>query len=255
MCGACATSRETTITTSSRSRATSGASTLCWTSPQARRPRRGPAAPAARLLRALCPTADVVVAYPTHELDGMLCMHGHHIDAHVHSAEGWPMNRLAWRLTGAARPPRLTPDDHEALIGPLYELMYEMANLRCGRRAQQRFERRLDAARRLLRVHGASTADVVEAVQAVCRDLAIRPGTLVFGHTHEPLDGVATADGRHRLFNSGAWVLDRRGPQRRVGTVLRATGGELELRGLLDDCDERDLARMLDDRPRRAAAA
>ena len=38
------------------------------------------------------------------------------------------------------------------------------------------------------------------------------------------------------------------------GDVPRATGGELELRGMLDDCDKRDLARMLGDPPRRAAA-
>ncbi|MEA2194038.1 MAG: hypothetical protein QOG42_472 [Solirubrobacteraceae bacterium] len=231
-------------------------------------------APAARLLRALCPSVDVVTAYPACELDGMLFMHGHYLAAHAHASDHALIDGLAWRLTGATRPPRLAFEDYEALIAPLYELMYEIANLRCGRRAQQRFERwvhsaaavahgprhagqRLaalvhaggrDGADRPLGAHDAPTAHVLAAMQAVCRDLDIRPGPVVFGHTHVPLDGVATPDGRHRLFNSGAWVWDgrRRGrsdaaARRRPGTVLRATGGTLELRGLLDDCDDGEL--------------
>ena len=244
--------------------------------------------PATRLLRALCPTADVVTAYPACELDGMLFMHGHYIDAHARSSDRWLMDSLAWQLTGATRPPHLTIEDYEALVTPLYELMYEIANLPSGQRAQERFERWLrgvatiahaplqasqrlaalmhlsgqDGAERLLRAHDAPPGRVLEAMQAVCEDLEAGPRTIVFGHTHVALDGVCTPDGRHRLFNSGSWVWDRRGRQRsnqgwprRAGTVLRATGGTLELRGLLDDCDARDLARMLDDPGRPAAAA
>ena len=232
-------------------------------------------APATRVLRALCPTTAIVTAYPACELDGMLFTHGHYIDAHARSSDRWLMDSLAWQLTGAARPPRLTVEDYEALLAPLYEFMYEIANLPSGHRAQERFERWLhgaaaiahapqrlaalihlpghDGGERLLRAHDAPTVRVLEAMQAVCEDLALAPRTIVFGHTHVALDGLCTPDGRHRLFNSGAWVWDRgrarsnHGWPRRAGTVLRATGCELELRGLLDDCDERDLARMLDD--------
>lgn len=63
----------------------------------------------------------------------------------------------------------------------------------------------------------------------------------MFGHTHVALDGVCTPNGRHRLFNSGAWVWDRRGRvrsthcwARRTGTVLRATAGRLVLHGPRD---------------------
>ncbi len=253
------------------------------------RPATADVPPAARLLRALCPGVDVVTAYPTCELDGMLFTHGHYIDAHARSSDRWLMDGLAWQLTGAARPQRLTVEDYEALVAPLYALMYEIANLPAGPRAQRRFERWLDgaatiahaprhasqrlaalvhatghedAAERLLRAHDAPTARVLAAMQAVCDDLDLRPRTVVFGHTHVALAGVCTPDGRHRLFNSGAWVWDRRARERsnhgwplRPGTVLRATGGELELRGLLDDCDERDLARILEDRGGRVAAA
>ena len=42
------------------------------------------------------------------------------------------MDGLAWQLTGTARPERLTAEDYEALTAPLYELMYEIANLPDG---------------------------------------------------------------------------------------------------------------------------
>lgn len=244
-------------------------------------------APAARLLRALCPDVDVVTAYPACELDGMHVMHGHYIAAHVSSSDWHLMDNLAWYLTGAAvRPERLTVSDYEGLIEPLYELMYQIASLPSGRRAQRRFERWLDSAaaiarapqhasrrlaglahavtdrddaRRPLPVHDAPTARVLEAMQTVCRNLDMAPGTVVFGHTHVPLDGVVTADGRHRLFNSGSWVCSHRarggaasGGHAWPGTVLRATGDAIELRGLLADCDERELARWVAD-PRRDA--
>ena len=218
-------------------------------------------APAQRLLRALCPDVDVVTAYPLCALDGLQITHGHYVAPHLGSSDWRLMDSLAWRLTGAAtRPERLTVCDYEGLITPLYELMYEIASLPSGQRAQQRFERWLSRPSRLLARHGPSTTQVVAAMQTVCSDLELPPGSVVFGHTHVPLDGVATTDGRHRLFNSGSWVWDHRTRVRAQarrkwpGTVLRATGGELELRALLADCDERDLARMVAKRPQRSAA-
>jgi UDP-2,3-diacylglucosamine pyrophosphatase LpxH len=249
-------------------------------------------APAERLVQALCPDVEVASAYPLCRIDGMHVMHGHYIGAHTRSSNRRLMDRLAWHLTGAtAQTDRLTVADYEALIAPLYELMYEIANLPSGRQAQQRFERWIDKATaiahaprratrpivRAARVVGergearrqlgsliASAGEALDAMQVVSRNLALEPGTIVLGHTHVPLDGVSTPDGRHRAFNSGSWVWDkrvRRGPTYRAhgwpGAVLRATGDELELRSLLEDCEERDLARMLDidvGRPRRAWA-
>jgi hypothetical protein len=207
-------------------------------------------------------------------------MHGHYIAPHVKSSDWRLMDRLAWYLTGeGARRDRLTIAEYEGLIAPLYELMYEIANLPSGRRAQQRFERWLEgvaavarvprhatrpvaraaramtdrrAARQLLAAPDAPTARVLDAMQAVCRNLELEPGTVVVGHTHVPLNDLATPDRQHRVFNSGSWVWDRRmrnSPAYREqcwpGTVLRATGGDLELRRLLDDCDEPALAKML----------
>ena len=176
--------------------------------------------PARRLLLGLCPHVDVVTAYPLHELDGIYITHGHHISA----------------------PQRLTASGYEGLITPLYDLMYELASVPAGRRVG----RWLDGAAALAHVPQ-HAPDVPAAMQAVCRHLGIPPGPVAFGHTHVPLDGVMTPDGRHRLFNSGSWVWDhgaQHDRRRRPGTVLRATGGALELRELLADCDERALARM-----------
>lgn len=236
-------------------------------------------APAERLLRALCPDVDVVSSYPLCELDGLVLMHGHYVAPHLASSDWRLWDRVAWFLTGVgARPEQLTVAEYEGLIAPLYELMYEIANLPSGRRTQQRFERWLDGvaaiarapqrvsrqlawlvraaadgdARRLLAGQITPTAQVLESMQAVCRNLGVPPSTVVFGHTHVPLDGVATPDGRHRLYNSGAWVWDKRlradaayRERGWPGTVLRATGATLELRGLLADCDDGDLQQML----------
>jgi hypothetical protein len=204
---------------------------------------------AARLLRALCPTAEIRTAYPVCELDGMLFMHGHYVDPHLRSSDRRLMGGLARQLSGAGRPQRLTVEDYEALVTPLYELMYEIVNLPRRGRTRRRFERWRHFAATFGRT---PTTRVLQAMQAVCENLDIQQRTVVFGHTHVALDGVCTPDGRHRLLNSGAWVWDARGRQRtdegwprRVGTVLRATGPELELRGLLDDCDEAELAAMM----------
>jgi hypothetical protein len=108
----------------------------------------------------------------------------------------------------------------------------------------------------------APAAELLRAMQAVCHNLEIAPGTVVFGHTHQPLDGVTTPDGAYRLYNSGSWVWDRRLRETAAyrasawpGTVLRATGGDVELRGLLADCDENGLRELLgtraEPRPRR----
>ncbi|MEA2299068.1 MAG: hypothetical protein QOF77_2004 [Solirubrobacteraceae bacterium] len=236
--------------------------------------------PAERLLRALCPDVEAITAYPICELDGMRFIHGHYIAPHIESF-GWRMlDRLAWSLTGEAqRPERLSTSDYEALISPLYELMYEMANLPQGKRAQQQFERWLIGMGTVARAPGkasrqaaglahslvrhrnaeemlepldAPTAQVLGAMEAVCLNLSVTPGTVVFAHTHTPLAARGSPRGHYTFWNSGSWLWDRRirnGPTYRdsawPGTVLRATGGALELRRLLEDCDEGDLRQML----------
>lgn len=233
--------------------------------------------PAERLLKLLCPDTEIVTAYPICELDGLRLMHGHYMTPHAESF-GWRMmDRLAWSLTGfTERPQRFTVADYEALIGPLYELMYEMANLPQGRRAQQQFERWLVGIAAVARApvratrqasavaHAvlrrgsgdlldpvrAPTEQVLAAMRTVCENLDVSAGRVVFAHTHIPL--VAETVGPYEFYNSGSWLWDprmRHHPDYRrlawPGTALRATGGELELVRLLDDCTDTDLQRML----------
>ena len=246
--------------------------------------------PAERVLRALCPDAEILTNYPVTTLDGITFQHGHYIGPHVESF-GWRMlDRLSWQLTGSQRPERLSVTDYEALQAPLLELMYEMANLPQGVRAQQNFERWLLGAGAWMRAPTKATRQVSglaagvlrrgspaelrenpelhaeqarAAMTAVCANLEIAPGAVCFGHTHAPLSDVASTDdeARWRFHNSGSWAWDRRlraHPQYRAtswpGTALRVHGGEIELVELLADLTERDLAAMVPDQPERSLA-
>lgn len=241
--------------------------------------------PAERLLRALCPDVEVVTNYPVATLDGVTFQHGHYISPHVESF-GWRMlDRLSWQLTGSQRPEKLSVTDYEALQAPLLELMYAMANLPQGVRAQQNFERWLVGAGAWMRAPTKVTRQVSglaagllrrrtpsevrenpelpgeqtrAAMTAVCADLDIAPGIVCFAHTHNPLADAPSTDaaGRWRFYNSGSWMWDRRlrvHPHYRStswpGTALRICGGEIELVELLGDLDERALSAMVPDHP------
>ncbi|MFP5363150.1 MAG: metallophosphoesterase [Thermoleophilia bacterium] len=247
--------------------------------------------PAERLLRSLCPDVEVVTNYPLTTLDGVSFQHGHYIGPHVESF-GWRMlDRLSWQLTGSQRPDRLSVTDYEALQAPLLELMYEMANLPQGVRAQQNFERWLVGAGAWMRAPTKATRQVSglaagllrrdsasevrenpdlpgdqtrAAMTAVCANLDLAPGIVCFAHTHNPLADAPSTDERRRwrFYNSGSWMWDRRlreHPQYRAtswpGTALRVAGAEVELVELLGDLDERDLSAMVPAAPRAAVVA
>ena len=241
--------------------------------------------PAERVLRALCPRVNVVTNYPVATLDGVTFQHGHYISPHVESF-GWRMlDRLSWQLAGSQRPDRLSVTDYEALQAPLLELMYEMANLPQGVRAQQSFERWLVGAGAWMRaptkvtrqvsglaaglLRRGSAAELREhpdlpgeqaraAITAVCANLDVPHADVCFAHTHAPLSAAPSTDegARWRLHNSGSWMWDRRlrdHPQYRAtswpGTALRVQGDEIELVALLADMNERDLSAMVPGRP------
>jgi hypothetical protein len=236
--------------------------------------------PAEKVLRALCPDVDVVTNYPVTTLDGVTFHHGHYIGPHVESF-GWRMlDRLSWQLAGSQRPDKLGVADYEALQAPLLELMYEMANLPQGVRAQQNFERWLVGAGAWMRAPTKASrqltglaagllrrtpselhenpqlpgAQARAAMTAVCANLDFVPGPVCFAHTHTPLSDAGSTDegARWRLFNSGSWMWDRRLREHAdyratswPGTVLRVCGGEIELVGLLADLGERELNAMV----------
>jgi len=242
-------------------------------------------APAERLLKALCPEVDIVTAYPIFELDGIRFIHGHYMAPHIESF-GWRMfDRLAWALTGEhRRQEELSVEDYEALLSPLYELLYEMANLPQGKRAQQQWERWLlvmgavakapinasqqvvgfahnlvhrSEEQELLEPLNFPTSAILRAMETVCANLHVPPGKIVFAHTHVPLEGSMSPKGEYEFYNCGSWFWDKRirdHPTYRdhawPGTVLRATGGEMEMRSLLEDFDEKKLQVLLGDIPK-----
>jgi hypothetical protein len=50
----------------------------------------------------------------------------------------------------------------------------------------------------------------VQAFDAVVKNLGWAHDTdkIVFAHTHQPLDGVTTGDGRIRYWNTGSWIYE-----------------------------------------------
>jgi hypothetical protein len=237
-------------------------------------------APAERLLRPLLPGVDIVTAYPICELDGVRYIHGHYVIPHLESL-GWrAFDRLSWALTGERRHQRrLSVEDYEALFSPLYELLYEMANLPQGKKAQQQWERWLLALGAVARAPisatrqvtglaqglarrgqeresiepvSLATAPAIRAMDAVCENLGLPAGPVVFAHTHVPLCEEPSPTGAHVYHNPGSWIWDVRmrdlpGYREKAwpGTALRACGAEMEPVSLLSDLDEADMRRLL----------
>ena len=104
--------------------------------------------PATRLLRDLCPSVDVVTAYPPCELDGMLLTHGHYIAPHLRA----PPTAGSWTAWPGSSPApsrhwtRLTVEDYEALDRAAVRAHVRDRQPPSGRRAQRRFERWLNGA-------------------------------------------------------------------------------------------------------------
>jgi hypothetical protein len=111
----------------------------------------------------------------------------------------------------------------------------------------------------LLEPIGMPTAAIVRAMEAVCENLSIAPGKVCFAHSHVPLEAYTSSTGEWTFWNPGAWLWDKRirnHPDYRnnawPGTLLRATGDELELRGLLNDWGADDFQKALGQIPQPA---
>lgn len=240
---------------------------------------------AEQLLKSICPGPQIRSAYPLLEIAGSVITHGHYISPHLRGI-GWQMTgRVSSRLAGLSRrESRLGVSEYEALLGPLQELFYEMAQLPSGRSSWEQNERLLTTAANILRAPGrlgrrivdltrsgeprepnasralfpiTLPAEAVRTMELVCRNLDVEADSVCFGHTHSPFAGLVGDDGSgRRFYNSGSWMADRRERDgahydqwRHMfwpGTVLRIKAGEpVELRGLLEDLDHLDLRKML----------
>ncbi|HEU4905885.1 MAG TPA: metallophosphoesterase [Solirubrobacterales bacterium] len=98
------------------------------------------------------PGVEVEVAYPTYEVAGVLCTHGHYLDPHARLA-GSRGNRLLTRTlwgiaTGGPEQPK-TIEDYESVITLLTEWLYIAAQMPHGTHAQQNVFRATQRAGRL----------------------------------------------------------------------------------------------------------
>ncbi len=94
-----------------------------------------------RLLERRLAGVEVDIRYPTYMFAGVLCTHGHYLDFHARrsgAAPGRLLARALWSIAvgGKEHPP--TIEEYEATITLLTSLLYTIAQLPNGTRAQSR---------------------------------------------------------------------------------------------------------------------
>jgi predicted phosphodiesterase len=193
--------------------------------------------------------AKLTLAYPgLWVAPGVYATHGHYLDCHLSLPTFEAMAASAMRrLTGAMPPGRLTPDEYETALAPIYAFVFALAQgLRgappgagtavtvwnrlngggrsgLGRRAANGLV--VPGAVALLNLAGfgpfgsdLSGAEVrragLRAMAEVVSRLGIEAEHVIFGHTHRPGPLPGDEDwsvaGGPRLVNAGAWVYDSR---------------------------------------------
>jgi UDP-2,3-diacylglucosamine pyrophosphatase LpxH len=216
---------------------------------------------------------EVSMTYPDYRLGQVHLCHGHYLDAHLQGSLANRLLRRVLRTIGGDRPQEsMTVEDYEAVMVPLAELLFTVAQMPGGTDTQrgllesfERYARVLRAVgivqRELERVRawatelrqrdepvidrgrsltmtlqqsgaalredvsargesallqlaqpgsGTSAPVAMRAYGQVVRNLGWnKPGTsLIFGHTHQPLDGEFEPDcGPVRFWNTGSWAF------------------------------------------------
>ena len=226
---------------------------------------------------------EVDVRYPAYTFGGVLCTHGHYLDFYARrsgAAAGRLLARLLWAISVGGDEHDPTVVDYEATITLLTSLLYTIAQLPNGTKAQRRafkgfqaLERnirfgtapvraiealthrvavpsraqsserdRQDAERTMVAYKGARSQETerrrrtgaptggesasyvmarvvhpsdpspptIEAFEKVVMNLGWARDTdrIVFGHTHQPLDGVIGPSRRVRYWNTGSWIYE-----------------------------------------------
>jgi UDP-2,3-diacylglucosamine pyrophosphatase LpxH len=221
---------------------------------------------------------ETVMTYPDYRIGQVLLSHGHYLDAHLRGSLANRLLRRALRSIGGGKPlDAMTVEDYEAVIVPLGELLFTVAQMPGGTSTQRDLFESFERYARFLRAVGvvqrelgrvrdwvaemrrarsedepigladrsrSLTVTLQQAGAAIREDAAGRsesallqlaqpgsgtaspvalraygqvvrnlrwntPGTsLVFGHTHQPLDGVFESScGPVRFWNTGSWTF------------------------------------------------
>lgn len=169
--------------------------------------------PLGRLARQMGGT-QVELAYPGVWLrPDLYATHGHYLDCHNRVATFECLaSALIKRLVRPKRDGFRTPDDYEAVLAPLYQMIYRTAQSRRARRAARAVKRLVRAWERRLGYRGPLRRPGLEAMAQVVDCLGIKADYVVFGHLHGPgplstRHDWRTASGT-RLVNTGSWVYE-----------------------------------------------
>ncbi|HEV3228788.1 MAG TPA: metallophosphoesterase [Solirubrobacteraceae bacterium] len=205
----------------------------------------GDASPLAATMAEWMGVPAITVAYPGVWLsDDVYATHGHYLDCHatVPTFERMAAGVMTW-VVGALPPGRLTPDDYERRLAPIYAWMgavTERGGGRFGIESVRAWQLLAGDGHRPLRARALArafplgvaalnraglgpissdlsraalrSAGVVAMAQVVAR-LGIPADHVVFGHSHRagPLPGDDAGEwspGGPRLANSGCWVYE-----------------------------------------------
>jgi hypothetical protein len=183
---------------------------------------------------------ETEIVYPTYMVGDVLLTHGHYLDAHLAgSLQSRILSRASWTVAGGRPDERITEQDYEAVIVPLTELLFTVAQMPRGCAVQMGFHRQFDRIGRVLQLgavaeafarrvvggggpirqpptdlaRSCDPADPVPLALGAFGRVVTELGwdrdfdKVVFAHTHQPLDGAATDRcGGVRFWNTGSWI-------------------------------------------------
>jgi len=142
------------------------------------------------------PGVEVEIAYPTYELAGVLCTHGHYLDPHARLAGSRGdrlLTRTLWGIaTGGPEQPK-TIEDYESVITLLTEWLYIAAQMPHGTHAQQNVFRAVQRAGRLGSALGAPLRGIGR-LAAELRDRGVGDGKAAQLPSEEHFDAVVAAE-------------------------------------------------------------
>jgi hypothetical protein len=103
---------------------------------------------------------ESTIVYPSYRVGDVLLSHGHYLDAHLRNSFGnRVLARSAREIAGGRREAEFRVEDYEALVVPLTELLFTVAQMPRGTAAQQAFYAQFQRLGRLLQLPTAARRD------------------------------------------------------------------------------------------------
>jgi UDP-2,3-diacylglucosamine pyrophosphatase LpxH len=134
------------------------------------------------------------IVYPTYRVGDVLLSHGHYLDAHLHNSIG---NRLlvrsVRRIAGGSPEAQLTVEDYEALVVPLTELLFTVAQMPRGTAAQQAFYEQFQRLGRLMQVPSVASRDIAGVGSRLASNLSAFANSIRLDLAHRRRTGRRAA--------------------------------------------------------------